>query len=182
VSLCVLGTVQSADVMAQAWRVRGHRVLRHAIERERADEFAQRLQGAVPALLDDIDALLWIDEPLPPRTCAALARAAAPRPFIDLGWTVRPIGNALAHRALVAQVSVTGLANPRYVTCVLPAVAQPDRESGALPAVLVCSDDASAKAFASALLEALGRRTLDPGPLQSLRYLDPHTMRMYTEA
>ncbi len=181
-SLCVLGVAQSADVMAQAWRVRGHRVLRHPIERERVDDFSHRLQGANPMLLDDVDALLWIDEPLPPRTCAALARAAAPRPFIDLGWTVRPLSSVLSHRALVAQVSTAGFANPRYVTCVLPAAAQTERDSGVLPAVLVCSNDAGAKAFASALIEALGRRTLDPGPLQSLRYLDPHTMRMYTEA
>lgn len=180
-SLCVLGAAQSADVMAQAWRVRGHRVMRHLIEREGAETFAQRLPGVAPTLLDDVDALLWIDEPLPPRACAALARAAAPRPFIDLVWTVRPLANVLAHRALVAQVATAGFANPCYETCVLPAAEQVEHNSGALPAVLVCSKDAGAKAFAMALIKALGRRTLDPGSLQSLRYLDPQAMRMYTE-
>jgi predicted dinucleotide-binding enzyme len=64
---------------------------------------------------------------------------------------------------------------------VLPAAEQVEHDSGALPAVLVCSKDAGAKAFAMALIKALGRRTLDPGSLQSLRYLDPQAMRMYTE-
>jgi hypothetical protein len=154
--------------------------MRHPIEREGAEAFAQRLLGAAPTLLDDVDALLWIDESLPPRICAAPARAAALRPFIDPGWTVRPLADVLVHRALVAQVATTGFANPRDMTCVLPGFEQPERDSGALPAVLVCSNNAGARAIAMASIGA-GRPTLDPGPLQSLRYLDLHTLRMYTE-
>lgn len=178
-SVCVLGNSQTADVIGQACRARGRRVLRQRIDRASAESFAETMM----LQRFEVEAFVWIDEPLPPHSCAALARMAGQAPFIDMGWVVRPLRNAREHRALIAQVTAASAANRRYVPCVLPALEGTGSNDGdGLPAILVCCDDAGPKLLARELLREVGRRTFDTGPLQSLRYLDPSTLRMFAEA
>lgn len=180
-SLYVLGSSQTADVVSHAWKLRGHSVYRQRIGRHGAMTVVESIQEMRPA----VDAYVWVDEPLPPRLCASLAQMAGGSIFIDMGWVVRPLQTPNEHRALIAQTVAAAAASRRYVPCVVPALAQPGAASSvaaALPAILVCCDEPGPKAFARELLGEIGRRTFDTGPLQSLRYLDPSTLRMFADA
>jgi hypothetical protein len=122
----------------------------------------------------DPTALVWAADPMK-RDDFGRFRALTPTvPLIDLSFVLSP---AVLPKDFSTVMSLQAKAPSGYVLCLagrgLDGVTRDDTS------IVIAGDRQDAKDAATTLLQALGRRTRDLGPLEAVRYLDHVTLNWF---